>query len=293
MLVLALLAGAGGYALRGWSAGESPGAADAQSAARTPLSAAGEARSDPAELARLRELLGEERKRRSRVEAKLRELRDEVGQLVAAYREEAEFEEAAANEAAAAAADATEPRAKDPVTPLAALPLPKGVSMSALKSAGFGSYESERIRERIEGIAMRQLRLLNYARREGWEKSPRYARASRAIGSEFGEMRQEYGEDRFDWILYAAGRKNRVVVDSVFGQSAAGEAELQPGDLILRYAESRIFNGQELRQATIEGEAGELVALEYERAGETHRSFVPRGPVGVQIHDATLVPEPR
>jgi membrane-associated protease RseP (regulator of RpoE activity) len=103
-------------------------------------------------------------------------------------------------------------------------------------------------------------------------------------------MREDYGEDRFDWILYASGRKNRVVVDSVFGPSAAGEADLRPGDLILRYGESRIFNGRELRQATIEGEAGQLVPVEYERAGEVHRVFLPRGPVGVQLHEATLPP---
>jgi len=70
-------------------------------------------------------------------------------------------------------------------------------------------------------------------------------------------------------------------VDSVFGQSAAGEAGLEPGDVIVRYADARVFNGRELRDATIEGQAGELVALDYERDGESRRVYVPRGPIGI------------
>jgi hypothetical protein len=293
LLAVAVVSAAGGYALRGWLAAESTDAADARLASDASVSSAPEGASNSGELAGLRGQLREERDRRSGVEAKLRDLREEVAQLVSAYQEEAELEEAAgaAASASSAAAGALGDAALAPSAgQSAALPRPKGVSMSALLAAGFGNYEAEQIRERIEGIVMRQLQLLNQARREGWEKKPRYARASRAIGSEFGEMREDYGEDRFDWILYASGRKNRVVVDSVFGQSAAGEADLRPGDLILRYGESRIFNGKELRQATIEGDAGQLVPVEYERAGEVHRVFLPRGPVGVQLHEATLSP---
>ena len=288
VLVSALLAGGVGYALGGpGSPGEGARELPERRAPAAALLPATGSRGD--ELERLRSELATERALRTQLERELQELRVDAEELVAVYREESVGSEQLGTEQTAApdAADATELARR---RRLAAQPIPKGVSMEALLAAGFGPFQAERIREQIEGIAMRQLELQNHAQREGWAKTPRFAKAHRVIGSEFGEMREEYGEDRFDWILYASGRKNRIVVDSVFGESAAGEVGLEPGDLILSYGDSRVFNGRELRQATIEGRAGELVALEYERDGEARRVYVPRGPVGVQLHDTTLLP---
>jgi len=288
-----LVAGGTGYGLRGWV--EAPAVPAEAPAAELPSAPHGGVPEPAAtdELARLREALARERARSARLESQLEDLRDDAEQLVAAYREDGERDERVRG-AQALAPRTGQAGAFSSAEALAAMPQQKGVSLDALAAAGFPSFEAERIRGRIESIAMRQLQLHNQARREGWAKTPRYAKARRQIGAEFDTMREEYGEERFDWILYAAGRKNRVVVDSVFGESAAGEAGLEPGDVILSYADSRVFDGRELRQGTFEGELGELVLLEYERNGETHRVYVPRGPVGVQLHDATLAPkEPR
>jgi hypothetical protein len=96
LLAVAVVGAAGGYALRGWVVSESSDAADARLASDASVSSAPEGASNSGELAGLRAQLREERDRRTRVEAKLRDLREEVAQLVSAYQEEAEREEAAA-----------------------------------------------------------------------------------------------------------------------------------------------------------------------------------------------------
>jgi hypothetical protein len=50
----------------------------------------------------------------------------------------------------------------------------------------------------------------------------------------------------------------------------------------------------ELRDATVTGRAGELVAVEVQREGESapRRIFVPRGPIGVTLAPASQKPPP-
>lgn len=292
--VLLGLAASGGYFL-GARGRDDAAVGSMSGVATTPTP--GEVDSRDAVIEQLRLDLASQLEARVLLEQKLEELREDALALAAAYREEFgedELDESASEDGDTASASPAATADRDLGRPAhelpAAKPRPKGVSVSALLAAGFGEVEAERIRERIEDIAMRQLYLANTAEREGWKKTTRFNKAYRAIGAEFQQMRDEYGDERFDWILYASGRKNRVVVDSVFSESAAGEAGLQPGDFILSYADDRIFNGRELREATLGGDAGNLVVLEYERKGVSHRVYVPRGPVGVQLHDAALPP---
>ncbi len=289
-IAIALLAGSAGFVLRPLllpfpllsQAKEEAAAAGIQSVP-------GEADSREAEIASLQQQIAAQLEDRARLEEKFQAIRDDALELAAAYREKHE-QAAPHNATPSPAAGDPEEFSRPGHTMDAAKPQKKGVSMSALRAAGFGDFESQAIRERIESIALRQLYLTDAATREGWKNSQRFHKAHRRIGSEFEDMREEYGDDRYDWILYAAGRKNRVVVDSVFGESAAAQAGLKPGDFIVGYADDRIFNGAELREATMEGRAGELVLLEYERRGVAQRVYIPRGPVGVQLHAATLPP---
>lgn len=290
MIVLVVVAAGFGYALRAWlepNLAEIPLAEDS-----VPL--AGDRDAD-AEVASLRAQLAEQLEARSRLEQQFAQLRDDALELAAVYREEfdPELDSSPADEGplATAAGDVEPGLPGRPAHELpGARPQPKGVSMSALAAAGFGEVEATRIRERIESMLMRQLYLSDAAKREGWHKTRRFRQAYAQIGGEFDEMRAEYGEGSFDWILYSVGRKNRVVVDSVLGDSPAATAGLQPGDLVIGYADSRTFNGSELVKATGRGSAGELVVLEFERKGESQRVYVPRGPLGIQLHNATLPP---
>lgn len=175
---------------------------------------------------------------------------------------------------------------------------PRGVlgSLDAdrLVAAGFSRQDVERFRERVDEIEMKRLYLRDQATREGWIDTPRFARESQALFDELVGLRTELDEPLYDWVLYSTGHPNRVAVRDVIEGSAGQSAGLLRGDVIVRYDDRLMLSAQELRDATLEGRAGELVAVEVQREGEsaTLRVFVPRGPIGVTLAPAALEPPP-
>src|SRR5262249_61979506 len=96
-------------------------------------------------------------------------------------------------------------------------------------------------------------------------------------------MRDEIGDAAYDRYLAALGEPNRVTVDEVMLDSAAADAGLRSGDVVLRYGDARIFAPDELVAETRAGTAGETVHVEILRAGERLEIAVPRGPLGLRI----------
>jgi C-terminal processing protease CtpA/Prc len=142
-------------------------------------------------------------------------------------------------------------------------------------------------REAFARSEMELLQLEDRARREGWYGGSRYSQALRDLR---GSLRAELGDESYDRLLFASGRRNRVVVDDLLDRSPAQQAGIQPDDVICRYDGSRVFRAGELKGATSEGSAGELVAVEVMREGEHVRIYVPRGPLGVKISQARRLP---
>ncbi len=163
-----------------------------------------------------------------------------------------------------------------------------------LVAAGFHRQDVERFRARLDEIEMKRLRLRDLATREGWREAPRYMQESQALFGELVGLRAEFDESLYDWVLYSTGHPNRVAVQDIVTGSPAESAGLQPGDVIVRYDGRLVLNAGELRDATTEGRAGELVAIEVQREGEPdpRRVFVPRGPIGVSLAPATQQPAP-
>lgn len=155
-----------------------------------------------------------------------------------------------------------------------------------LIAAGFSEREVRSFERRLDEIEMESLRLRDEATREGWLETPRFAQEQAQLFEDRRATRGEYGDDLYDWFLYASGRPNRVSVSEVIGGSPASEAGLETGDLIVRYDEAPILAPSDLRAATTEGEAGELTAVDVRRGNDTIRLYLPRGPLGVRI-DAT------
>lgn len=232
----------------------------APSALETDLEAAG------LEVATLRQALAEERAEREALEAEVERLRQELDEL--AWRDEAP-EPGEQPEGA-------EGRAERP-----------WFDAEALARHSVAPAELERVREAFDASELALLQLEDQARREGWYGEPRYGERLRDMRL---ALRAELGDDRFDLLLFATGRDNRVVVTDLLEGSPAQLAGIQPGDEILSYAERRVFRGMELKRATTVGTAGERVEIELLRDGSRVRVWIPRGPLGIRMRQASRPP---
>jgi len=162
-----------------------------------------------------------------------------------------------------------------------------------LLEAGLRPADIDALRERFEEIEMERLYLRDEATREGWLNTHRYRRTARELDASFGALRDEFGDEAYDWLLYASGRANRVVVGGVLESSPAAQAGLESGDLVFSYDGVRIFSAGELQVATSEGEAGRRVVLVLDRGAERVRVYTVRGPLGVRLGSRRVKPAGR
>ncbi|MEE2674521.1 MAG: PDZ domain-containing protein [Myxococcota bacterium] len=161
-----------------------------------------------------------------------------------------------------------------------------------LLRGGFDPEEIEALNEYYELIELERLFVRDEATREGWLGKPRYHRRMRELDERYNALRFEYGDDRYDWLLYASGEDNRVRVQRVMQHSSADDVGVEPGDIILSYEGERIFDVPSLQHATSGGRARETVSLDVEREGEHIRLYPPRGPLGVVLVPLYVRPAP-
>lgn len=252
---------------------------------------------DGAALAALRAELAQERQARERLETEVARL---AGDL-AAFREGASIGDSAATDRGG-----SEPRSGIDVDGGAAAEVAASVEDAAsVPSPGYAGFDTDRLRgaglaERdvadlrrlFEEIELDRLYLQNQASREGWPRE-RIAAEDAALDGRSATVRQTYGDETYDWFLYAAGKPNRVVVEGVLGGSAAEEAGIRRGDVILSYDGGRVFRPGPLVQGTIRGSLDENVDVELLRGGERIELTLPRGPLGVRLGRRSAQPEPQ
>lgn len=242
------------------------------------------------EIAALRAALAEEAALRGSLEAEVARLRAAV---------EAALEPAPAEPSAPDAAAPSDEEKSDAET---AASLPQGdaphtvaatvVDVDRLAAAGFRRDDVLRLRERVDAIDLARLDLHDRAMREGWAGTPRFSAENRALNEAWQGLRDEFGDELYDWLLYSTGQPNRVAIGDVLAGSAAEAAGLARGDVIVRYDDRLVLSASELRNATFAGRAGEWVAIEVLREGDDRprRYFVPRGPIGVRLAPVTVEP---
>lgn len=160
---------------------------------------------------------------------------------------------------------------------------------SLLKSGISEAMATDIIRRRSE-IELRKLELQDRASREAYLGTPRYRRELSEILSEHTTLREELGDDTYDQYLFANGQANRVRAISVMMSSAAEQAGMKDGDLIVSYAEHRVFEWNELKEATTEGVLGDYVNVDIVRDGQLMSLSIPRGPLGVRLGTARAAP---
>ena len=158
-----------------------------------------------------------------------------------------------------------------------------GLDRETLVAAGVDTAVATEYLDRQSRLEMQRLELRDRASREGWLNSDRFIEKLGELEGDVGSLREEISDDSYDRFLYLTGQPNRVVIASVIDESPAQLAGVQAGDIVLNYADSRVFSFTELRDATRVGERGENVLLRVQRQGETMELILPRGPLGVRL----------
>jgi len=233
------------------------------------------ARAEPDELSALRAALDEERDRVAELEFEVEMLRS--------------FVEARSKQTAEAPATAGAVRDDD-----VALPDPttgrterNWFDQKSLLSRGIDAQRAAWLDERFEELQLAELYLRDEAMRGGWLGTRRHRDELRQLRADTLEA---LGEEDYDLLLYAAGRNNRVIVKSVLKSSPAADVGIEPGDILERYGDRKIFTPLDLIEAPSEGDPGRTVPVVLWRGGEPVRVSLPRGPLGIRIAPSRLFP---
>lgn len=163
-------------------------------------------------------------------------------------------------------------------------------NVQAMVNVGVDPSKINNLKDTYEKAEMDRLYLRDQATREGWITSDRYAKAVAEIDSRTATVRNQLTDKEYDAYLYATGRANRVLVESVIGNSPASNAGIQVGDTILKYNNARIFSWNDLTSATSSGDPNETVSVTIVRNGQEQQLYIPRGPMGIRLSTDSVAP---
>jgi hypothetical protein len=160
-----------------------------------------------------------------------------------------------------------------------------------LVKAGIEVWRADEIARKQSQWALARLELRDKAVREDYLRSPQYRQEMRELLNSEPSVRDEIGTDLYDKYLYQSGQNNRVAVSSIMAGSAAEQAGMRSGDLILSYNDQRLFDSRQLQNLTTAGERGETISVTVARGGNEIALALPRGPLGVGLQAASADPE--
>lgn len=145
-----------------------------------------------------------------------------------------------------------------------------------LVDAGISPDRAEWILQREAQIRLSLMEARYEAQRSG--EASDYGAQQQA---EMTAFRNELGSADYERYLEGTGRPTSVVVGSVLDTSPAQNVGIQPGDEIISYAGTRVYNMSDLNRAMLEGVAGETVTAQVVRDGVTLQVAIRRGPLGI------------
>lgn len=148
---------------------------------------------------------------------------------------------------------------------------------------GFSEDEARRIMERESEAQF-------LAMQAAWEaeRSGEGLGTLTALNSTQSILRAEIGDDAYTRYLEVQGQPTSVNITQVLNGSPATSAGLQPGDQLVRYGGERVFSMSDLRRQTLQGKPGEDVVIEIDRNGTRMQLTVPRGPIGITGNGANI-----
>ena len=162
-----------------------------------------------------------------------------------------------------------------------------GFDDDLLLSHGADPSEVARLREIWEDHELERAAIADRALREGWFLTERHRNELARLDQ---ALREDLRDEEYDRFLYAQGKPNRLRANDVLNGGAAAAAGLRPGDIILRYGDTRVFTPGELLLATSRADPGRRVPIRVQRNGEERTLYVESGPLGVMIEPTRGTP---
>ncbi|NOQ89022.1 MAG: PDZ domain-containing protein, partial [Gammaproteobacteria bacterium] len=163
-------------------------------------------------------------------------------------------------------------------------------NLETLIRGGITPSIAEDIVRRKNSIELKRLQLQDIATRENYLNTQQYYDELELINEQDISLREELGDERYDEYLFNSKQNNRIRISSVMLGSAAEQAGIQKGDVVLSYDNNRMYTWQELKDATTQGQLGEFVSISIYRNGDIFSFSVPRGPLGTQLGATRLEP---
>lgn len=163
-------------------------------------------------------------------------------------------------------------------------------NLDNLIRGGIDASAAEDIVRRKNSIELKRLQLQDLATREDYLNTALYFEQLEDINKLDISLREELGDERYDDYLFNSRQNNRIKISSVMLGSAAEQAGILKGDIVLDYDNRRMFSWSELKDATAQGELGEYVSISIYRNGEIFSFSVPRGALGMQLGSTRLEP---
>jgi len=149
-----------------------------------------------------------------------------------------------------------------------------------LMAAGFAPDRIEWIRQRSDELQAQWRRDQAERRRQGLPLDAAQEAAyyyDRDVG-----LRSEIGDDEYTRYRLALGRPAGVAVAALTQGSPASRAGLLPGDDIVNYGGTRVFNLAELNALASRRNPGDSVLVDVRRNGQTIQLVVPGGPLRIE-----------
>jgi len=168
---------------------------------------------------------------------------------------------------------------------------PGWINTQALIDAGVDEYQAKKIRDTYENVEMQKLYLRDKATREGWISDDKYRQQVEQLDNQVTSLSDQLSEKQYDAFLYATGRPNRVIIESTLSTSPAREAGIKSGDYVIRYNNTRVYTWSDLRDATTQCQTDSTVEVVLDRNGQQQQIFVPCGPLGVRLDNASVEPQ--
>jgi hypothetical protein len=141
-------------------------------------------------------------------------------------------------------------------------------------AAGIAPARAQWIVARSEELRMQALQEQYDAARENRPIDP-------VLAGRMTSLRNELGDADYERYLTALGLPTNVQVGRVLATSPGAQAGIKAGDQIVSFDGERVFDMRDINRLTLEGEPGQMVAVDVMRDGQLMQLYVPRGPIGI------------